>query len=138
MNIQRILMILTVIGGLVSGPSSLESAALSQPPIQWSDMPIFFFGCLISLLFVLWFQVVIGNLKAAYYFWQFFVFCGLFFLASGVSAFVTAEFGAGLSPDAFLFLIIGAGICFSTFICKLLFSKKWYHLTPSRTPNSTH
>ena len=129
MNIQRVLLIVAVIGGLVSGPWSLESAALSQPPIQWSDIPLILFGCLFGLLFVLGFQVAIGNLKAAYYGWQLFKLNGFFFLAAGVSAFATALFGSGLSPSAFLFFTIGAGICLATILCKALFSKKWLHLT---------
>ena len=137
MNIQRALLILAFIGGLVSGPWALESAALSQPPIQWSDIPLILFGCLFGLLFVLGFQVVIGNLKAAYSGWQFFVLCGLFLLATGVSAFVTALFGSALYPSAFLFFTIGAGICLGALLCKALFNKRWLHLThhSSGTPN---
>lgn len=134
-NTQRILLVLTVIGGLFSGPWSLESAAHSQPPVQWTDIPFTLFGCLVGLLFVLGFQVVIGNLKTAYYGWQFFVLCGLFFLATGVSVIATALFTVGLSPEAFLFFTIGAGICLAALLCKYLFSKKWSHLThhPSGT-----
>jgi hypothetical protein len=92
-------------------------------------MPIIFFGHLFGSLFVLWFQVVIGNLKGTYYGWQLIVFCGQIFLTIGVSAFVTAIFVAGLSPDAFLFLIIGAGICTSPLLCLFLFGKRWSNIT---------
>ena len=129
MNTQRTLLIVTVVGGLLSGPWYLKSAALSQPPLQWADLSITFVGCIIGLLLVLGFQVVIGNIKTAFYGWRFFVFCGLFFLAVGISALTTALFGVGLTPVSFLFFTMGAGICLATLLCKYFFSEKWSHLT---------
>ncbi len=137
MNIQRTLLIVAVVGGLLSGPWYLKSAALSKPPLQWTDLSFIFVGCIIGLLLVLGFQVLIGNIKAAFYGWRFFVLCGLFFLAVGISAFVTALFGVGLTPVAFLFFTMGVGICLAGLLCKYFFSKKWSHLTnhSSGTPN---
>lgn len=129
MNLQRILLLASVILGIISGPWALESASLSQPPIQWADIPFILFGCIVGLLFLLGFQVLIGNLKAAYFFWQFFALLGYFFLATGFSAFSTALFSVGLQPHAFLFLTIGIGVCLAAFVGQFAFGGKWAHLT---------
>lgn len=129
MKLHRILVIAVVILSLISGPWILASASLSQPPIQWADIPVILFGCIIGLLFVLGLQVLIGNLKAAYFFWRFFTLSGLFFLTAGLSAFITALFSVGLQPYAFLFLTMGIGICVAAFICQFVFGGKWAYLT---------
>lgn len=129
MRLQRILIIVAVIIGLVSGPWILESASLSQPPIQWVDIPFILFGCIVGLPFVLGLQVLMGNLKMAYSYWRFFALSGLFLLATGLSAFITAIFTVGVQPHALLFLTMGIGICMATFICQFIFGGKWAHLT---------
>jgi len=116
-----------LVAGLASGPSSLESAAASEPPIGWGSLAFLFFGSLIALPLVLGFQVALGNTKALRWGWYFFLFGAVYCTASGVAALVVAATGPGLVPHSFLFLALGVAMLAGLGIVKTVFASKFAH-----------
>src|SRR2546422_11507847 len=104
MQVARILVASAVAVGLVSGPWSLESASVSEPPIRWGDLAFIFFGCIIALPLLFGFQAAMGRVRGMRFFWWFFALTSVYFLATGVSAIVIAAAGHALGPHAFMFL----------------------------------
>ena len=125
MNARNILVAVALLAGLVSGPSSLESAAFSQPPLRWSDLAFVFVGCVFALPLVLGFQALIGNNKALRWGWSFFALVAIYLVAAGISAVAVSAFRAEVAPYSFLFLAIGAGSAVGTVIVKLVFARRF-------------
>ena len=116
---------LAVLAGLASGPSSLESAAASEPPIGWGSLAFVFFGSLVALPLVLGFQVALGKSKALRWGWYFFLFGAVYCTASGVAALVVAAIGPGLVPHSFLFLTLGLAMLAGLGVVKVAFASKF-------------
>jgi hypothetical protein len=125
MNIRNLLIAIALLAGLASGPSSLESAALSQPPLEWSDLAFVLVGCAVALLLVLGFQALIGNNKALSWGWAFFAFAAIYLIATGASAAAFSVSNGSVGPYSFLFLALGAGSTVGLSIIKLAFASRF-------------
>ena len=123
MNTRNVLIAVALVLGFVSGPSSLESAALSEPPLQWSDLAFVFVGCAFALLLVLGFQGTVGNPKALRWGWSFFGLGSIYALGAGISALAVSLSRAESAPHSFLFLSIGAGMLVGTAVVRRLFAR---------------
>lgn len=124
MNVRTVLVVVALVAGLASGPSSLESAALSQPPLRWLDLAFVFAGCVFALPLVLGFQAAVGNNKALRWGWSFFALVAIYLVAAGASAAAMSVFRAEVAPYSFLFLVIGAGSAVGAAIVKLVFTRR--------------
>lgn len=125
MNWRYLLLALALLAGFASGPSSLESAAASEPPIGWGSLAFVFFGTLAALPLVLAFQVALGKAKALRWGWHFFLFGAIYCTASGLAALVVAATGPGLVPHSFLFLALGVAMLLGLGILKVVFATKF-------------
>ena len=125
MNWRYLLLGAALVAGLASGPSSLESAAASEPPIGWGSLAFLFFGSLVALTLVLGFQAALGNGKALHWGWNFFLFGAVYFTASGLAALMVAAMGPGLAPHSFLFLALGLAMLAGLGMVKVLFASKF-------------
>ncbi|RRR98824.1 hypothetical protein EIP75_23915 [Aquabacterium soli] len=125
MNTRVVLVSLALLVGLFSGPSSLESAGLSQPPVQWSDLAFIFFGSTIALPVVLGFQALVGNNKALRLGWSIFSLIAIFLVATGISAGATALLQGTLFPHSFLFLVLGLGTLLGAVLTRTIFSQRF-------------
>ena len=124
MNARVTILTLAMLVGVASGPSSLESAANSQPPLQWADLAYIGIGCCLGLPFVLGFQALIGNMRALRIGWNFFAIGAVFFLGTGISALITALLRSVISPSSFLFLALGVGATAGVAASQLLFRNR--------------
>ncbi|MGL6161263.1 hypothetical protein, partial [Microbulbifer sp.] len=79
-------MIAVFLLGLVSGPSALESARASVPPIEWSAIPFVLVGSVVGILFVLGMQLARRNPKPAWFAIRAFEAISLAFLGAGLGA----------------------------------------------------
>ncbi len=112
--------------GLVSGPWSLQSTAQSEPPLTLAVLSIVFVGCVVGIVFVIGFQVVVGNSRAALFASRAFRAIGIYFAAAGFTAGLwEMVFGGGAVPHAFMFLVMGFGVSAGVTVCQLLFASKW-------------
>jgi hypothetical protein len=125
MNWRYLLLAIALLAGLASGPSSLESAAASEPPIGWGSLAFMFFGSVVALPLVLGFQALVGKAKALRWGWSLFLLGAVYFTASGVAALVAALIGPGLVPHSFLFLALGVAMFLGLGIVKALFASKF-------------
>jgi hypothetical protein len=125
MQTTRILIAISAAVGLVSGPWSLESARLSEPPIRWGDLTFIFFGCIVALPLLFGFQAAMGRARGMRFFWWFFALTSVYFLSTGVSAIVAAAAGHSLGPHAFMFLAMGVGSLCGVALAKAFFGSKW-------------
>ncbi len=110
MNNKTVVLSWTGIAGLASGPSALEAGAASVPPIEWSTLPLIFFGSAVALFLVLAFQVALKNDKAFFLGWKLFAVGTVYSLASGVSAVCIALFRSSTGPSMLTFLVLGLGM----------------------------
>lgn len=104
---QQVLLVAALLAGTFSGNSTLASAAASQPPIAWADLPVIAGFTLLALPAVLGFQVLLGNLNALRLGWTIFFLIAAYIAAAGLAALVLAWRGPGLAPYAFMFLVVG-------------------------------
>lgn len=126
MGSRIVLYALALVFGLASGPWSLGTTSQSQPPIVWAAIPFAFIGCVISLVFVIGFQMMVGNYRAARFFSYLFRGAGIYFAAAGVTAALWSVVAAdGAVPHAFMFLAVGLGTTVGVTVCRLLFASKW-------------
>ena len=79
MNTRIVLLAVAALAGLLSGPYSLESAAQSEPPIEWPSLAFAFAGCLAAIPIVLGLQAALGNDKALRWGWLFFLVAATYF-----------------------------------------------------------
>ena len=124
-NWPRLLLALAAIAGAASGPSSLESAAASQPSIAWGDLAFMAVGSIFALPVVLGFQALIGNFRALRWGWQGFLYVAIYLTVSGVSALVVSVRGPGLLPHSFLFLVLGVAVLLGLGIVRAIFGRKF-------------
>ena len=110
MNTKTVVLSLACIGGLASGPSALEAGAASVPPIEWSTLPLLFFGSAIALLFVLAFQVALKNDKAFSLGWKLFAVATVYAISSGLTSILVALFRSSAGPSMFMVLAVGLGM----------------------------
>ena len=125
MNWRYVAFGVAVLAGLASGPSSLQSAAASEPPIGWASLAFLFFVSFVALLLVLGFQVALGNSKALRWGWYFFLFGAIYCTASGVAALVVAAAGPGFVPHSFLFIALGLAMLAGLGVVKVVFASKF-------------
>lgn len=125
MNWRYLMLGAALAAGLASGPSSLESAAASEPPIGWGSLAFFFFGSLVALPLVLGFQVALGSSKALRWGWLLFLFGAVYCTASGAAALLVAASGPGLAPHSFLFLALGVAMLAGLGIVRVTFASKF-------------
>ena len=125
MNTRIALIVVALLAGFASGPSSLESAAQSQPPLAWGDLLFDFVGCALALPFVLSFQALIGNDRALRIGWSFFALIALFFVGAGVSGIAVAASRADIHPHSFLFLVMGVSSVAGLVLVKLAFRQRF-------------
>ena len=125
MNWRYVLLAVAILAGLASGPSSLESAAASEPPIGWGSLAFLSAGTLAAMPLLLGFQVAIGNKKALRWGWYFFLIGAIYFTAAGVAACVVSAIGPGLVPHTFLFLAIGLALLAGLGLVKLMFAGRF-------------
>ena len=125
MSWHRFLLALAVLAGSVSGSSSLEAAASSQPPISWGSLVFLFFGSLFGLALVLGLQAALINAKALRWGWPFFLYGAVFCAVSGLAALLVAFRGPGAAPYSFLFLVLGVGMLCGLGLVRLLFKGKF-------------
>ena len=125
MSIRTILVAIALLAGLASGPWSLDSATLSQPPLRWHDLVFAFVWCVLALLLVLGFQVLLRNDKALRQAWAFFALIAVYLVASGASAAAISMLRAEVAPYSFLFLAIGTGSAVGVVIAKLAFARRF-------------
>lgn len=125
MNWHRLLLALAALAGAVSGNSSLQSAAASQPPITWGSLAFLFVGSLFGLAAVLGFQAGLGKTKVLRWGWLFFLYGAAYFAVSGLAALVIAFRGPGLAPHSFLFLVLGVGMLCGLGLVRLAFKGKF-------------
>jgi hypothetical protein len=113
------------IGGLLSGPFSLQATSASQPPHVWEDIPFVFLGCAAGLFMVIGFQVLLRNFRAARFAALAFGAIAVYFLAAGAAAAAWGLVQFGPVPHAFVFLASGLGSVAGVALCHLLFASKW-------------
>ena len=121
MSMRLALVLFAAAVGLVSGPSSLESAALAQPPLGWNDLVFVFFGCLVAFLFVLGIQAVAGNNGALRVGWSLFALAAVGITCSGISGLAVALWRGGIAPYCFLFLVMGIASALSLALVRVGF-----------------
>ena len=121
MNRDRAIAAVAFLAGVVSGPWALESARAAQPPIQWSDVPFVAIMSFVGILFVIGMQVAMRQAKGAKLAWGFMAACGMYCLASGVSAAATALIGESFDAASLLFLAIGLGVTAGAVLSKVVF-----------------
>jgi hypothetical protein len=121
MNTSRLLLLLAGVAGLVAGPSSLASAALSDPPIQWSDLGLVLLGCSVVLLVVFGVESAVGSHRTTQWPWRFFLLSASFLMASGVSAAGVSLVDSAVAPHAFLLLSMGVGVLVGAGLARWLF-----------------
>lgn len=114
-----------VIVGLFSGPSALETGAISQPPIEWSDMPFAFVSSFFGMLFVIGIQLFRKEPKYSKWAIYFMGLCSLYFVSSGLCAVFLVAYRAELSAYAFIFLTIGIGAFLGVWVSWLLYRKRF-------------
>lgn len=112
-----------VVAGVFSGEMTLRSAATSQPPIRWSDLPLIGVFTLVAQPAVLGFQVWQGNLNAMRLGWVMFLGVGAYTATAGVAALVIAWRGPGLSPHAWLFLVLGLAVLGGVGLSRVVFRR---------------
>jgi hypothetical protein len=125
MNWRYFLLGAAVVAGLASGPSSLESAAASQPAITWGALAFAFVGSLLAIPLVLGFQVAMGKGKALRIGWCFFLVGAAYCTAAGLAALVVAATGPGFAPHTFLFFVLGLAMLAGLGIVKVVFARKF-------------
>lgn len=125
MNTRIALLAVAALAGLLSGPYSLESAAQSEPPIEWDSLAFAFAGCLAAIPIVLGLQAALGNDKALRWGWLFFLVAATYFTLAGVGAVVVSAAGSGVVPHSFLFLVIGLASLAGLAIVKRVFASRF-------------
>jgi hypothetical protein len=117
---------IALVVGLASGPWSLQSTAQSEPPLTWAVLPIVFIGCVVGIVFVIGFQMLVSNSRAALFASRAFRAIGIYLAGAGFTAGIWAMvFGGGAVPHAFMFLVMGFGVSAGVSFCQLLFASKW-------------
>lgn len=126
MILRIVLYSIALVVGLVSGPWSLQSTAQSEPPLTWAALPIVFVGSVVGIVFVIGFQMVVGNSRAALFASRAFRTIGIYFAGAGFTAAIWAMvLGGGAVPHAFMFLVMGFGVSVGVTVCQILFASKW-------------
>jgi predicted membrane-bound spermidine synthase len=120
MKLSRVLLAALTLG-LVCGPSALDSAAASVPPIRGSDLTFVVFGSAVAGLLVPGLQVLRANPKHGLLALRFFVLMAVFLAATGLSALVTAIIHSDVQPHAFVFFALSIGLSTGVGACHLLY-----------------
>jgi hypothetical protein len=116
MNSRHWIIAAVVVAGLLSGPSALESAATSKPPISWPDIPIVFIGSFFAMVFVIGFQLLRRQPGPGKWALRLLGMGSAYFLASGSSAVCVAIYRDMLAAYSFLFFAIGFGTSFGVLL----------------------
>ncbi len=125
MNWHRFLLAAAVIGGAASGPSALDAAAASEPPIVWGSLALIAAGSLVALLLVLGFQAALGSAKGLRWNWLFLLYGAVYCTVSGMAALVVAVRGPGLAPHSFVIFVLGVGMLCGLGIARLAFRRRF-------------
>lgn len=124
MNTRTVLLSLAGIAGLGSGPSALEAGAASVPPIEWSTLPLLFFGSSVALFLVLAFQVALKKDNAFSLGWKLFALGTVYAVVSGVSAAFLGLFHSNAGPSTFTILVVGLGMTAGMAALKVAFAER--------------
>jgi len=108
-----------VLGG-ICGSSALQTAQTANPPINWGDIPVIFFGSLFGLLFVLGIQILRRNSKWAHWGIRIFVPIALFVFGAGAARVTLAAFADGVNPASFVFISAGVGLLIGLGVSSML------------------
>jgi hypothetical protein len=107
--------------GLVCGPSALNSAAASEPPIRWVDLSFVLFGGAVAGLFVPGFQILRADPKYGQLAVRFSALMAVCLFATGLSALVTAIVRGDVQAYALMFLVLSIGLSAGVGACHLLY-----------------
>lgn len=125
MNKKALVAIAMAVFGLATGPTSLQAAAASRPPIDQFALIFILFALVLGPIFTLGLQAARKDPKPLIYGWYFFAACAIYFLATGLSAAGVALLSGSASPHVFLFLVMGVGISLGLLACRKLFASKF-------------
>lgn len=98
-----------VLGG-VFGSSVLQTAQITDPPINWEDIPFIFFGSAFGVIFVLGIQILRRDPRWAHWGIRIFTPITLFVLGAGSVAVTISALGSGIIPASLVFLSAGVGL----------------------------
>lgn len=110
MKLRDVLLLGALALGLLCGPSALESAAASVPPIRRADLSFLFFGSAVAGLFVPGFQVLRADARHGRLALRFFALMSVWLVGTGSSALITATFLGDVQAHAFVFLVVSIGL----------------------------
>ncbi len=118
MNIKNTLYVVAVILGLASGKSALLAAQSSVPPIDWESVQFAFVGSVIGMLFVVGIQKIRKNPKHGTLVIIGMYIVSLYFVSSGVSAFIIS---GTISPVSVFVFVVGLGALLGVGVSSILF-----------------
>jgi hypothetical protein len=136
MSTRGVFIVLAVLAGLASGPSALESAASSRPPLRWGDIAAIFAFCFVGLPIVLGIQLT-RRPEPLRWVWPFFAFGAVYCFAAGVSAIFISVIRAEFGPHSMLILVIGGGQLLGVSIIKWLFPVQFSNQWPNPSVKGT-
>jgi hypothetical protein len=125
MNTWRWIFAVVALVGLACGPVALETAAQSQPPLRWSDVPLAFLGSAFGGLVVIGFQILRTDPSPSRWALRFFGPMSVWITASGLSAALFALGTAGMAPYSVFMLAVGSGLLFGVLVAYALFRRKF-------------
>jgi hypothetical protein len=118
MKIKITLYVVAIIIGLVSGKGALVAAQSTVPPIDWGSIQFAFVGSVIGMVFVIGIQTLRKNPKYGSLAIIVMFIVSLFFVSSGVSAFIIS---GTISPVSLFILVIGLGALLGVGLSSLFF-----------------
>jgi hypothetical protein len=127
MNSRIIIVCITLLLGVLSGPGALGSAEASRPPIGYTDLFFVLAGTFVGGVLVIGFQVIRANPKYGKLAIAFFGLFALFTFAVGASAFIWAAIHSRLGPPACLFLVAGFALFGAVAISRRFHRRRFGH-----------
>lgn len=125
MDKKAITAAITSILGFATGPISLQTAAMSRPPIDQSALVVILLGTALGLPFVLGIQAARKDSRPFAFFWYLFAVGAIYLLSTGLSAAITSMIAGAVSPHSFLFVVMGIGMSLGLLACRKLFASKF-------------
>jgi len=113
------------VSGGICGPSTLQTAQIANPPINWKDIPFIFFGSAFGVVLVLGIQILRRDSKWAHWGIRIFMPIALFLFGAGGVAVTISAFGSRVIPASLLFLSTAVGLLIGTGISSILLRWKF-------------
>ena len=127
MQLKHWVVLVTLIAGLLSGPSAMDAVASATPPIVWSTIPIVFFGAFVGLLFVVGLQLIRHDSSSSRWVLLLLGALSLVLVGSGISSFALSLLRANVEPSSVFFLALGVGAVLGAWVCAWIFRRRFGH-----------